>query len=84
MRYSTARVLAAIAPHEKWPELMPFLHSAMTSPVTARREIGIFTLYVVLEEATDSLESHMDEFFRLFDRLLKDPESVEARITTCK
>ena len=56
----------------------------MTSPVVAQREIGIFILQTVLEEVMDTLESHMDEFFQLFDRLLRDPESIEVRITTCK
>jgi len=88
VRHSTARVIAAIASHEiplqQWPELLPFLHSEMTSSVAARREIGIFILYTVLEEVMDTLESHITEFFQLFDRLLKDPESMEVRITTCK
>jgi len=88
VRHSTARVIAAIAVHEiplqQWPELLPFLHSAMTSPVAAQREIGIFILYTVMEEVMDTLESHINEFFQLFDRLLKDPESLEVRITTCK
>ena len=87
-RHSTARVIAAIASHEiplqQWPKLLPFLHSEMTSPVTARREIGIFILYTILEEVMDTLESHITEFFQLFGRLLKDPESLEVRITTCK
>lgn len=56
----------------------------MTSTVATRREIGIFILYTVLEEVMDTLESHITEFFQLFDRLLKDPESLEVRVTTCK
>lgn len=87
-RHSTARVIAAIAAHEiplqQWPKLLPFLHSQMTSAVATQREIGIFILYTVLEEVMDTLESHITEFFQLFDRLLRDPESLEVRITTCK
>lgn len=88
MRNSTARVIAAIASHEiplqQWPELLPFLHSAMTSPDPLQREIGIFILYTILEEVMDTLESHITQFFQLFAQLLNDPESLEVRITTCK
>lgn len=88
MRHSTARVIAAIASHEvplqQWPKLLPFLHSVMTSPVAAQREIGIFILFTVLEEVMDTLESHITQFFQLFAQLLNDPESLEVRITTCK
>jgi hypothetical protein len=88
VRHSTARVIAAIASHEipeqQWPKLLPFLHSAMTSPAVAQRELGIFILYTVLEEVMDTLESHITQFFQLFAQLLNDPESLEVRITTCK
>jgi hypothetical protein len=81
-------VIAAIASHEiplqQWSELLPFLHSAMTSPEAPQREIGIFILYTILEEVMDALESHTTQFFQLFGRLLNDPESLEVRITTCK
>lgn len=88
VRHSTARVIAAIAsnevPLQQWPKLLPFLHSAMTSPVATQREIGIFILYTILEEVMDTLESHITQFFELFAQLLNDPESLEVRITTCK
>lgn len=88
VRNSTARVIAAIASHEiplqQWPELLPFLDSVMKSPIATQREIGVFILYTVLEEVMETLDSHITEFFQLFDRLLKDRESLEVRITTCK
>jgi hypothetical protein len=81
-------VVAAIAaievPNHQWDKLLPFLHSAMTSPVVVQREVGIFILFTVLEEIVDSLESHIPSFFQLFASLLNDPESLEVRITTCK
>lgn len=87
-RHSIARVIAAIASHEiplqQWPKLLPFLHSAMTSPIAAQRETGIFILHTILEEVMETLESHIIQFFQLFAQLLNDPESLEVRITTCK
>lgn len=88
VRHATARVIAAIASHElpleQWPNLLPFLHSAMTSPVAAQREIGSFILFTILEEVIETFESRIPQFFQLFAQLLNDPESLEVRITICK
>ena len=69
---------------QQWPELLPFVHSAMISPIASQREIGTFILNTILEEVMEALEPQITQFFQLFPQLLNDPESLEVRITTCK
>ncbi|OCH91411.1 ARM repeat-containing protein [Obba rivulosa] len=88
VRHSTARVIAAIAsieiPLNQWPELLPFLLQTCQSPNAAHREVGVYILYTVLENIVEGFENHLQEFFRLFEALLNDPESAEVRITTVR
>lgn len=48
------------------------------------REVGIYIIFTVLEAIAEGFEDHMAEFFRIFERLLVDPESLEIRITTVR
>ncbi|EMD38718.1 hypothetical protein CERSUDRAFT_112448 [Gelatoporia subvermispora B] len=88
VRHSTARVIAAIAsieiPLNQWSELLPFLLQTCQSPNAVHREVGIYILYTVLENIVEGFENHLQEFFRLFEALLNDPESAEVRITTVR
>ncbi|KAI0351891.1 ARM repeat-containing protein [Trametes cingulata] len=88
VRHSTARVIAAIAsiemPLGTWPQLLPFLEQTCLSPQAAHREVGIYILYTVLENIVEGFESHLQSFFKLFEKLLGDPESAEVRITTVR
>ncbi|KAI0372648.1 ARM repeat-containing protein [Pilatotrama ljubarskyi] len=88
VRHSTARVIAAIAsiemPLGTWSQLLPFLEQTCLSPQAAHREVGIYILYTVLESIVEGFESHLQSFFKLFEKLLSDPESAEVRITTVR
>ncbi|KAL4258626.1 Armadillo-like helical [Pleurotus pulmonarius] len=88
VRHSAARVIAAIAaietPHGTWPQLLPFLHQTCVSPQVAHREVGSFILFTVLENIVEGFQEHLQSFFKLFEQLLSDPESIEVRITTVR
>ncbi|CCM01817.1 uncharacterized protein FIBRA_03885 [Fibroporia radiculosa] len=88
VRHSTARVIAAVAaieiPIGQWQQLLPFLEQTCTSPTAAHREVGVYILYTVLENIVEGFENHMQNFFKLFEGLLADPESLEVRVTTVR
>ncbi|KAH9975211.1 ARM repeat-containing protein [Russula compacta] len=88
VRHSTARVIAAIAgiemPVNRWPQLLPFLLETATSSQAAHREVGIYILYTVLETIVEGFQEHLQSFFKLFETLLRDPESTEVRVTTVR
>jgi hypothetical protein len=88
VRHSTARVIAAIAgiemPVNRWPQLLPFLLETATSSQAVHREVGIYILYAVLETIVEGFQEHLQSFFKLFESLLGDPESVEVRVTTVR
>lgn len=48
------------------------------------REVGVYIIFTVLEAIAEGFEDHMEEFFKIFQRLLVDPESLEIRITTVR
>ncbi|KAG8950732.1 hypothetical protein FRC04_007151 [Tulasnella sp. 424] len=86
VRHSTARVIAAIASWDlasnAWPELMPFLQRATSSPTAAHREVGIYVMYSVLETVIEGIKQQTSSLFTIFTELIKDPESAQVRITT--
>ncbi|RDB23353.1 putative importin subunit beta-4 [Hypsizygus marmoreus] len=88
VRHSAARVVAGIAtieiPLGTWAQLLPFLHQTCTSPQVAHREVGIYMLFTVLENIVEGFQEHLQSFFKLFEQLLADPESIEVRITTVR
>lgn len=88
VRHSAARVVAAIAtieiPLGTWPQLLPFLHETCISPQVTHREVGIYILFTVLENIVEGFQEHLMSLFKLFERLLVDPESIEVRITTVR
>ncbi|KAF9052288.1 ARM repeat-containing protein [Hymenopellis radicata] len=88
VRNAASRVLAAIAsievPLGTWPNLLPTLHQAATSSVALQREIGMFMLFSVLENICEGFQEHLVELFKLFDQTIRDPESIEVRITTVR
>ena len=69
---------------ENWVTLIPFLEQTCVSPQAVHREVGIFILYTVLENIVEGFESQLQNFFKLFESLLNDPESAEVRITTVR
>ncbi|OBZ65245.1 putative importin subunit beta-4 [Grifola frondosa] len=88
VRHATARVIASIAsleiPLSQWPQLLPFLQQTCHSPQAVHREVGVYILYTILENIVEGFESHLQEFFKLFEGLLADPESADVRITTVR
>lgn len=88
MRHSAARVIAAIAtieiPLGNWPQLLPFLDQTAGSPQVTHREVGVYILFTVLENIVEGFQEHLQSFFKLFERLLVDQESLEVRITTVR
>jgi hypothetical protein len=88
VRHSAARVIASIAaieiPNAAWPRLLPFLHQTCISPQVTHREVGIYILFTVLENIVEGFQEHLQSFFKLFEQLLVDPESIEVRITTVR
>lgn len=83
-----ARVVSVIAeielPLDTWPDLLPFLQQATSSPTAAHREVGIFVLFSVLEAVIEALKEQISALFTIFSQLLVDPESSEVRITTVR
>jgi len=71
-------------PVNGWPQLLPFLHETAISSQAAHREVGIYILYTVLETIVEGFQEHLQSFFKLFETLLRDPESTEVRVTTVR
>lgn len=88
VRHAAARVIASIASnefsHATWPQLLPYLIQTCMSGDVKHREVGIYIIFTVLEAIAEGFEDHMAEFFKIFQRLLADPESLEIRITTVR
>lgn len=88
VRHSAARVIAAIAtieiPQGTWAQLLPFLHQTCISSQVTHREVGIYILFTVLENIVEGFQEHLQSFFKLFEQLLVDPESIDVRITTVR
>jgi hypothetical protein len=84
VRHSAARVIGAIAtieiPMGTWSQLLPFLHQTCISSQVSHREVGIYILFTVLENIVEGFQEHLQSFFKLFEQLLDDPDSVEVRI----
>jgi len=86
VRHSAARVIAAIAAIDledgEWASLPNNLFQASTSPKVSHREVGIYTLFSLLETAGDVFEDKLPGLFSLLSNTIKDPESPDVRINT--
>jgi len=71
-------------PVSAWPRLLPFLLETAMSSQATHREVGIYILYTVLETIVEGFQEHLQNFFKLFENLLQDPESTEVRVTTVR
>jgi hypothetical protein len=67
-----------------WSELLPFLQQSCTSQRVTDREVGAFMLYTVLENIVEGFQEHLQNFFKIFQQLLVDPESLDVRIATVR
>lgn len=88
VRHSMARVIAAVAdielPLDTWPDLLPFLQQATTSPAVSHREVGIYVIFSILDAVMETSKQEIPTLFNMFQGLLVDPESAEVRITTVR
>lgn len=88
VRHSAARVIASIASVElkegTWPQLLSWLNEACTSPQVTQREVGVYILFTVLETVMEGFQDSTQNFFKLFQILIADSESMEVRVTTVR
>lgn len=84
IRHSSARVVAAIGEFDldnnTWPELLPNLVNAVQDTNAQTKEMGVYTLYTLLESQVPSLIPHQDDFVTLFAGLLRDETSQDIRV----
>lgn len=67
-----------------WPQLLSWLNEACTSPQVAQREVGVYILFTVLETVIEGFQDSTQNFFKLFQVLIADSESMEVRVTTVR
>ncbi|KAG8813485.1 hypothetical protein FRC18_002442, partial [Serendipita sp. 400] len=88
VRHSFARVISAIAsvelPQGQWPELLPFVQTICGAQSPVHRESGAFILFTILEVVVEGLQDRVADFLRIFNNLLRDPQSVEVRLVTLR
>lgn len=88
VKHAAARVIAAIASieisHNTWPQLLPFLNQACHAPDASQREVGVYILYVVLENSYEHLHKHIGAIMKLFEQTVNDPESIDVRVNSVR
>ncbi|KAG8826961.1 hypothetical protein FRC17_008047 [Serendipita sp. 399] len=88
VRHSFARVISAIAavelPHGQWPQLLPFVQGICEAQSPVHRESGAFILFTILEVVVEGMQDRVGDFLRIFNNLLRDPQSVEVRLVTLR
>lgn len=69
----------------QWPELLGWLWGASSDNDAAVREIGIYTLYCILDTVMmEELSEQMGQLLQLFTKTLNDPENLGIRIITLR
>jgi hypothetical protein len=85
-RHSASRLISSIAKVDledgEWPELPGFLQQAATSSNPAERAVGVYLLYSILETMGDGFSDKFTELFAIFNKTIKDPQSMEVKINT--
>lgn len=88
VKHASARVIAAIASieifHGNWTQLLPFLDQVCHSQDASQREVGVYILFVVLDNAFEGLHKHLSAIMKLFEQTLNDPESLDVRINSVR
>ncbi|RKF83551.1 putative importin subunit beta-4 [Golovinomyces cichoracearum] len=86
VRHSSSRVIAAIANIDvsqgQWQQLPSLIAQIAMSPQVEKREIGLYIIFSLLEDAFEVFESKMSDLFQLFNTTIKDSESAEVRTKT--
>ncbi|XP_071823751.1 importin-4-like [Apostichopus japonicus] len=85
---SLGQIIATIAKQElpaaKWPQLLQFLNSALTSSVSLEREISSHILSYVADTSGESLKPMFRDLFRMITNMLRDPESKFVPLNAIK
>jgi len=88
VRHAVAMLVSTIAkfevPANKWKELLEFLYKCCNNPVPAYRETGFYLLANLIEPIAEQLRPHFPQLFTLFHQSLRDPDSIDVKITTCQ
>jgi hypothetical protein len=86
VRHSSARVISSIAQIDlddgEWQDLPAFLQKISLSDNALHREVGVYILFTLLETLGEELEGKMSELFGIFEKTIKDPESLNVRLNT--
>lgn len=86
IRHGNCRLIAAIAKLDladgQWAELPDTVAKAAVSSNPQEREVGTYILFTILEEMGDELMSRFQEFIKIYQKTIKDPQSAEVRINT--
>lgn len=86
VRHASARVIGAIAQTDlaegEWLDLPEQMIQAATSSNVQEREVSTYLLYVIVDDMPEEQSSHFTQFFEIFHRTIRDPESGEVRINT--
>lgn len=71
-------------PRNAWPELLQYLHSAITSPTIETREVGIFVMSVISVSAAEQLQPYFKGLFNVLGKTLLDQSSYVIPFYTIK
>jgi hypothetical protein len=82
VRNSAAQVVGCIAKHElsdqKWPELLNFIQQLCCQGKAEERELGLYTLSVVVDSAAEEFKPFLKSFISIFHNALQDPSTGSA------
>ncbi|KCV71197.1 hypothetical protein H696_02149 [Fonticula alba] len=89
VRRAMARVVSVIAKHEAasntWPQLFDFLNQCCMSADVSHRALGQQLFLTCSDTIAETLRKHFPYLFQnVFARGLKDPESLDIRVTTAR
>lgn len=86
VRHTSSRVISTIAKQELddnlWPELLPALSTSVRSTNPAEREVAVYILYTLLEADLGVMIDYISDLLDLFSQSIKDPESLQVRVST--
>ncbi|RKF60104.1 putative importin subunit beta-4 [Erysiphe neolycopersici] len=86
IRHLSSRIIAAIASLDfkngQWPQLPNWLAQIATSNISAHREIGLYIIYTLLEDAFEVFENKLSDLFQLLNTTINYTESAEVRINS--
>ena len=86
VRHASARVIGAIVQTDlaegEWQNLPDQMIQAAISPKVQEREVSTYLLYVIIDDTPEEQNSNFAQFFEIFQKTIRDPESGEVRMNT--